>query len=181
MDNNSDLHIDPEYNWDESFKEIQDDADEAFFDVITSRVQAVVNEWLHTPIWAKTPEDLGEPMLVSTVEREDSVQTKLGELAAVQFLGVLAQLCTKADVAIDPRIIYRNKDMILDAIGCLMVEGVMVANAPEWSGKMDKALGNVRKSRWTQTVFSPNPEIVKQRDDTTTEDPEESPGNSTEA
>jgi len=79
-------------------------------------------------------------------------------------LGLLAMLCQKAEVDIDPRIIHKNKDLILETIGCIMVEGVMVANAPQWSEKMDEALGDVRESRTARPLISPDPSIVKLRD-----------------
>ena len=161
-------------NWDESLEGLQGDADTAKFDVITSRVQTVIENWMNTTVWAKTPEEFGEPLIVSVEKQDDTtMETKLGELASVQFLGVLARLCVKADVDIDPQIIFANKQMIMQAVGCLMVEGIMVANAPGWSDEMDKALGDVRESRWTQAFFSPHSEIVKQRDVSTDDEEKE--------
>ena len=162
-----------EINWDKFLEDLQSDANSAKFDIITSQVQTVIENWMDTTVWAKPPEEFGDPLIVSVEKHDDAtMETKLGELAAVQFLGVLARLCVKADVDIDPRIIFANKQMIMQAVGCLMVEGIMIANAPGWSDEMDKALGDIRESRWTQAFFSPRPEIVKQRDVTT--DAEES-------
>jgi hypothetical protein len=157
--------LDDEINWDDALAAISsEESDEAKFDIITTRVQSVIREWMNTPIWAETPETPDEPMQVGIKEWDGAMQTRLGELAAVQVLGLLAMLCLKADVEIDPRIVYRNKDLILDTIGCLMVEGIMVANAPDWSDKMDVALGDVRESRPPRPVISPDPSIVKMRD-----------------
>ena len=166
MDKELSEFIDDEINWDDALAAISsEESDEAKFDIITTRVQSVIRDWMNTPIWAETPESPEDPMEVGTEEWDGAIRTKLGELAAVQVLGLLAMLCLKADVDIDPRIIYKNKDLILETIGCLMVEGIMVANAPDWSDKVDAALGDVRESRSPRPVISPDPRIVKMRDD----------------
>ena len=165
MDKELSDFLDGEINWDDALADISsEESDEAKFDIITTRVQSVIRDWMNTPIWAETPETPDEPMQVGETEWDGAMQTRLGELAAVQVLGLMAMLCLKADVEIDPRIVYKNKDLILDTIGCLMVEGIMVANAPDWSDKMDAALGDVRESRPPRPVISPDPSIVKMRD-----------------
>ena len=87
-------------------------------------------------------------------------------------------LCLKSDTKLDPRVIFKNKETILDVIGTLMVEGVMVANSPGWSAQMDEALADVRESRWQPMVVGADSRIVQERDSSSEE--EDSPG-STEA
>ena len=165
MDKELSEFIDDEINWDDALAAISsEESNEAKFDIITTRVQSVIRDWMNTPIWAETPDSPEDPMQVGVTEWDGAMQTRLGELAAVQVLGLLAMLCQKAEVDIDPRIVHKNKDLILETIGCIMVEGVMVANAPQWSEKMDEALGDVRESRTARPLISPDPSIVKLRD-----------------
>ena len=151
---------------------------EAKFDVITSRVTAVIKDWLHTPVWAETPDNPEDPLRMRSKKFDNANQTRLGEVAAVSILGLLAMLCLKSNTKLDPRVIFKNKDIILDVIGTLMVEGVMVANSPGWSAQMDEALADVRESRWQPMVVGSDSRIVQERD-SSSED-KDSPG-STEA
>ncbi len=165
MDKELSDYLGNDMNWDEALAAIsEEESDEAKYDIITTRVQGVIRDWLNTPIWAETPNSPEDSMEIGVKEWDGAMQTRLGELAAVQVLGLLAMLCQKAEVDIDPRIIHKNKDLILETIGCIMVEGVMVANAPQWSEKMDEALGDVRESRTARPLISPDPSIVKLRD-----------------
>ena len=152
---------------------------EAKFDVITSRVQAVINDWLRTPVWAETPDNPADPLRIRSQQFDNANKTRLGEVAAVSVLGLLAMLCLKSDTKLDPRVIFKNKETILDVIGTLMVEGVMVANSPGWSAQMDEALADVRESRWQPMVVGPDARIIQERGSAATD--EDSPGESTEA
>ena len=180
MNNNieNELEENSEY-WEDLMATFSDvESAEAKFDVITSRVQAVINDWLRTPVWAETPDNPADPLRIRSQQFDNANKTRLGEVAAVSVLGLLAMLCLKSDTKLDPRVIFKNKETILEVIGTLMVEGVMVANSPGWSAQMDDALADVRESRWQPMVVGADSRIIEERD-STTED-KDSPG-STEA
>ena len=167
-------------HWEELMASFTDEESaEAKFDVITSRVHSVINDWLRTPVWAETPDNPEDPLRIRSQKFDNANQTRLGEVAAVSVLGLLAMLCLKSDTKLDPRVIFKNKDIILEVIGTLMVEGVMVANSPGWSDQMDEALADVRESRWQPMVVGSDSRIIQERDSKTGE--EDSPGESTEA
>jgi hypothetical protein len=180
MNNNieNELEDNSEY-WEDLMATFSDvESAEAKFDVITSRVNTVIKDWLHTPVWAATPDNPTDPLRIRSQKFDNANPTRLGEVAAVSILGLLAMLCLKSDTKLDPRVIFQNKETILEVIGTLMVEGVMVANSPGWSAQMDDALADVRESRWQPMVVGADSRIIEERD-STTED-KDSPG-STEA
>jgi len=150
---------------------------DANFEVVASRVSKVVKDWLNSPVWAATggPD---EPMLIGSSDFENAKKTRLGEVAAVQVLGLMSMLCVKSEVRLDPKVIFDSKKLILECVESMMVEGVLMANSSEWCAQMDTALGDVRESRHTPIAYSPSHDIIKLRDEPTTG--EDSPG-STEA
>ncbi len=154
-------------DWDEALHDLSDrEKGDANFEVIASRVSKVVKDWLKSPVWAATggPD---QPMLIGSSDFENAKKTHLGEVAAVPVLGLMAMLCTKSEVRIDPKVIFENKKLILECIESMMVEGVLMANSAEWCEQMDTALGDVRESRWTPLAYSPSDEIIKLRDEPT--------------
>ena len=157
-------------DWDEALHDLSDrEKGDANFEVIASRVSKVVKDWLKSPVWAATggPD---QPMLIGSSDFENAKKTHLGEVAAVPVLGLMAMLCTKSEVRIDPKVIFENKKLILECIESMMVEGVLMANSAEWCEQMDTALGDVRESRWTPLAYSPSDEIIKLRDEPTEEE-----------
>ncbi len=154
-------------DWDEALHDLSDrEKGDANFEVIASRVSKVVKDWLKSPVWAATggPD---QPMLIGSSDFENAKKTHLGEVAAVPVLGLMAMLCTKSEVRIDPKVIFENKKLILECVESMMVEGVLMANSAEWCEQMDTALGDVRESRWTPLAYSPSDEIIKLRDEPT--------------
>ncbi len=161
-------------DWDEALHDLSDrEKGDANFEVIASRVSKVVKDWLKSPVWAATggPD---QPMLIGSSDFENAKKTHLGEVAAVPVLGLMAMLCTKSEVRIDPKVIFENKKLILECVESMMVEGVLMANSAEWCEQMDTALGDVRESRWTPLTYGPSDDIIKLRDEPTKG--EESPG-----
>jgi len=153
-------------DWDQALTGVSvGEQNEAKFDVVVSRVQAVIRDWMETPIWAMTPEEPEEPMKIGMSEFDDSTETRLGELASVQILGLLAMLCVKSGVEIDPRIMFENKELILDVVAACLTEGIMIGNAPGWSDKMDAALGDVRQSCWSTEQIIQARHIIEMRDE----------------
>ena len=151
-------------DWNDALKALSPrERSDANFEVVVSRVIKVVKDWINSPVWAATggPD---EPMLIGSSDFENAKKTRLGEVAAVQVLGLMAMLCTKSEVRLDPKIIFENKKLILECVESMMVEGVMLANSAEWCEQMDKALGDVRESRWTPLAYSPSEDIIKLRD-----------------
>lgn len=175
MDTERDKHL-PEWDgdWDDALTTLSDrEKGDANFEVIASRVSKVVKDWLKSPVYAATSGP-DEPMQIGSSDFENAKKTRLGEVAAVPVLGLMAMLCTKSEIRLDPKVIFENKKLILACVESMMVEGVLMANSSEWCEQMDTALGDVRESRWTPLAYSPSDEIIKLRDEPT--EGEESPG-----
>lgn len=175
MDTERDKHL-PEWDgdWDDALTTLSDrEKGDANFEVIASRVSKVVKDWLKSPVYAATSGP-DEPMQIGSSDFENAKKTRLGEVAAVPVLGLMAMLCTKSEIRLDPKVIFENKKLILECVESMMVEGVLMANSSEWCEQMDTALGDVRESRWTPLAYSPSDEIIKLRDEPT--EGEESPG-----
>ena len=163
-ENHNTLEEEWDGDWDDALEALSDkEKGAANFKVIASQVSRVVKDWLDSPVWAATGGP-GEPMLIGSSDFKNAKKTRLGEVAAVQVLGLMAMLCTKSEVRLDPKIIFENKKLILECVESMMVEGVMLANSAEWCEQMDKALGDVRESRWTPLAYSPSDDIIKLRD-----------------
>lgn len=151
-------------DWDEALHDLSDkEKGDANFEVIASRVTKVVKDWLNSPVWAATggPD---EPMLIGSSDFENAKKTRLGEVAAVQVLGLMSVLCVQSEVHLDPKVIFENKKLILECVESMMVEGVLMANSSEWCEQMDTALGDARESRWKPIAYSPSEDIIKLRD-----------------
>ena len=104
-------------------------------------------------------------MLIGSSDFENAKETRLGEVAAVQVLGLMSMLCVKSEVRLDPRVIFENKKLILKCVEEMMVQGVLMANSAEWCEQMDRALGDLRESRSKPIAYCPSDDIIKLRDE----------------
>ncbi len=152
-------------DWNDALKALSPrERSDANFEVVVSRVIKVVKDWINSPVWAATggPD---EPMLIGSSDFENAKETRLGEVAAVQVLGLMSMLCVKSEVRLDPRVIFENKKLILKCVEEMMVQGVLMANSAEWCEQMDRALGDLRESRSKPIAYCPSDDIIKLRDE----------------
>jgi hypothetical protein len=169
-DNHNPLEDDWDGDWNNALETLSNkERGDANFEVVASRVTKVVKDWLDSPVYAATGGP-HEPMLIGSSDFDNAKKTRLGEVAAVQVLGLMSMLCVKSEIRLDPKVIFENKKLILECVEAMMVEGVLMANSIEWCEQMDTALGDVRESRWGPIAYSPNGDIIKMRDEPTTEE-----------
>ena len=136
-----------ETNWDKELEELNEEIDPraARFHIAVSQIENLIEEWGNTPIYAKPPEDMsiGE-MDLSEEPKEGFLETRLGDISAVPLLGVLAKTVTEILHASDEdgpslEALHDSKERINEAVKNLMIEGILIANAPEWKERFAKA------------------------------------------
>ena len=136
-----------ETDWDKELEDLNEEIDPraARFHIAVSQIENLIEEWGSTPIYAKPSEDMsiGE-MELSEEPKDGFLETRLGEISAVPLLGVLAKTVTEIlhntdEDGPDLEALYESKQRINEAVKNLMIEGILIANAPEWKDRFAKA------------------------------------------
>ena len=143
-------------NWDEELENLTSvgwedqtgmSPEEARFNIVIRKLEAVFQEWADTEVYATVPEDAdpfnATEITVDVEPFEDSFKTSLGDVAAVPMLGVIASIMSdilKADEGVPTEETLREyRVRIVEAVKALMVEGVLVSKSPTWADKFDDA------------------------------------------
>ena len=144
-------------NWDKELEELnsvdwQDQTgmspEEARFEIVIKKLEAVLHEWANTEVYADIPEDvqLGADwneveVTIDAEPFEDSFKTTLGDVAAVPILGVIANILTdildsNGRPHEDMLREYRSK--VVNAVKSLMIEGILVSKSPKWNDRFEE-------------------------------------------
>jgi Fe-S-cluster formation regulator IscX/YfhJ len=135
-------------NWDEALADLNEEIDPraARFHIAVSQLENLIEEWGDTPIYAKPSEEMaiGE-MELSEEPQEGFLETRLGDITAVPLLGVLARTVTEIlhsadEDGPDLEALYESKERINEAVKALLIEGILIANSPEWKERFTKAV-----------------------------------------
>tara|TARA_Y100001956_G_scaffold63027_1_gene63240 strand:+ start:1209 stop:1676 length:468 start_codon:yes stop_codon:yes gene_type:complete len=149
--------MDNDTNWDEELESLndQEEVGEIRFGMIADRFMSIINEWSEVPVWALPPqmnedEDSYMEMKVSDEPFEGGIQTTMGDISALPLMGVVADIIRELFVEgggvvdLGPDNLKEHRHRMIAAIKAVMVEGILISNAPEWSDKFDDAAKGLR-------------------------------------
>ncbi|MBF85856.1 MAG: hypothetical protein CL489_15490 [Acidobacteria bacterium] len=143
-------------NWDKELLALNEtlndnEQGQAQFEIISTKIRSVMEDWMATKVYAQVnePEDSEEGIVeVSTDEFEDSVETELGQIACVPLMGLIGQILSDimaADAVFEEEQIERFGEAVTHVVGNLLVEGILISNAPQWREKFDDAMTGIRE------------------------------------
>ena len=137
-----------EVDWDAELADIDhDEMMNARLDVHTDAIQKVIEEWMKTTVWAKTPETEDDTIDVHNQPFDGADKTSLGEVAAIPVLNLFGFLMHVGGVnteELDAEAIRNAKGFIMGVTASLITEGIMIANSPGWAEKVDAATKGLR-------------------------------------
>jgi hypothetical protein len=150
-------------NWDKELESLNEtltnnEQGQAQFEVISTKMRAVMKDWMSTKVYARVNQEgveYDQPysndegiVEVSTDEFEDSVEAELGQIACVPVMGLIGQILSEimaADAVFEEEQIERFGEAVTQVVGNLLVEGILISNAPEWREKFDEAMTGIRE------------------------------------
>ena len=144
-------------NWDKELEELnsvdwQDQTgmspEEARFEIVIRKLEAVMSEWGATEVYADIPEDVDLGSDWNAVEVkidaepfEDSFKTTLGDVASVPILGVIANILAEIlDNSGAPKedALREYRSRVVNAVQALMIEGILVSKSPAWNDRFQE-------------------------------------------
>ena len=135
-------------DWDAEFQNIShDEVMDARLAVHTEAIETVIADWMSTTIWCKPPADEDDMIDLCGKEFPGATETTLGEVSAIPLLNLFGFLMQVGGVNPDElnhEAIKDAKSFIMNVTASLITEGIMIANSPEWSEKVDAATKGLR-------------------------------------
>lgn len=160
-------------NWDKELLALNEtlndnEQGQAQFEVISTKMRAVMKDWMSTKVYARVNQEGGDwhpndgglmveydqpysndegIVEVSTDEFEDSIETELGQIACVPVMGLIGQILSEImtdDAEFGEEQIERFGEAVTQVVGNLLVEGILISNAPQWRAKFDDAMTGIR-------------------------------------
>ena len=135
-------------DWDAELLDIgHDEKMNARLDVHTEAIQKIIEEWMQTTVWAKSPETEDDTLDINNDPFEGADKTSLGEVASIPILNLFGFLMHVGGVDPDDlntEAIRDHKGFIMGVTASLITEGIMIANSPGWAEKVDAATKGLR-------------------------------------
>ena len=144
-------------NWDEALENLNEEEElgEIRFEMIAERFMSIINEWSQVPVWAQPPqlnedEDSYVGLKVSDEPFDGGIETTMGDISALPLMGVVADIIRElfieggGVVDLGPDNLKEHRHRMISAIKAVMVEGILISHAPEWSDKFDDAAKGLR-------------------------------------
>ena len=133
-------------NWDEELVNLNEELDArgARYMIAINQLERLMTEWGNTVVYAEPPQDLkvGE-IAISEEPKEGYIETSVGDISAIPLLGVMANIFSEIledGPDADMNAMLENRARVIELVRDLMIEGILIANNPEWKDRFTKAV-----------------------------------------
>ncbi len=133
-------------NWDEELENLNEELDPsgARYMIAINQLERLMNEWGETVIYAEPPQDLTVGQIALSEEpKEGYIETSIGDISAIPLLGVMAKIFSEMmedGPDADMGAMLTNRAKVIELVRDLMIEGILISNAPEWKDRFAKAV-----------------------------------------
>jgi hypothetical protein len=145
-------------NWDRELESLNDslgddEKGQAQFDIISTKIEGVMHDWMTTKVYARMNEpkddDKEGVLQVDNDDFEDAIETELGQIACVSVVSLIGQILGDIisehnDENFGEEQVGRYAELIKEVVSAVLVEGILISQAPGWRDKFDDAMAGIR-------------------------------------